>query len=250
MRIELQKVTVERGGRRILDGVDAVFESGRLTLVLGRSGAGLTTLLKTAAGLIEPNAGRVLHDGRALADLDARERRALQIRTGFVFQDAALWANSSLLANLDLPLQAKFPDLGPAARRERIDSALNSCGFAADLNQRPAMLSLGQRKVVSFLRAVVPDPEALFLDDPTGWLDPHWRRALLRIVAERRRRGTTLVLAGHGVRQDEAPADRMVVLHRGRVLAAGGRDEVLAAADPQVAAIVHGRDLTTERTDD
>lgn len=250
MRIELQKVTVERAGRRILDGVDAVFEPGLLTMVLGRSGAGLTTLLKTAAGLIEPGGGRVLYDGRALADLDARERRVLQTRTGFVFQDAALWANSSLLANLDLPLQAKFPDLGPAARRDRIDSVLNSCGFAADLNLRPAMLSLGQRKVVSFLRAVVPDPEALFLDEPTGSLDRHWRRALLRIVAERRRQGTTLAVAGHDVRLAEAPADRLVVLDRGRVLAAGDRDEVLAAVDPQVAAIVHDRAEATERTDD
>lgn len=250
MRIELQKVTVERGGRRILDGVDAVFEPGRLTVILGRSGAGLTTLLKTAAGLIEPGGGRVLYDGRALADLDARARRTLQTRTGFVFQDAALWANSSLLANLDLPLQAKFPGLGPAARRERIDSALNSFGFAADLKDRPATLSLGQQKVVSFLRALVPDPEALFLDEPTASLDQHWRGTLLRVLDERRRQGATLAAAGHDARLTGTMADRLVVLHEGRVLAAGTRDEVLAAADPLVGAIVNDRIEATGRPED
>lgn len=248
MRIELHGVTVERGGRRILDGVDAVFEPGRTAAVLGCAGAGLTTLLKTAAGLIVPSGGRVIHDGRTLADLDARERRTLQTRTGFVFQDAALWANSSLLANLDLPLQAKYPDLGPAARRERIDSVLNSCGFAADLNLRPAALPLGLQKVVSCLRALVADPEVLFLDEPTASLDREWRRTLARILDERRRRGTALILAGHDAGPITATADQLVVLHRGRVLAAGPRDEVLAAADPQVAAIVHDRDQTTERT--
>lgn len=247
MRIELQDVTVERGGRRVLDGVDAVLDPGRFTVIMGHSGAGLSTLLKAAAGLIEPGGGRVVYDGRSLADLDGRERRALQTRTGFVFQDAALWANSTLLANLDLPLQAKHPDLGPAARWERIDSVLNSCGFAADLMGRPAMLSLGRQKVLSFLRALVPDPEALFLDEPTASLDQHGCSTLVRILDERRRQGRTLAAVTHDVRLAEAMADDLVILHEGRVLAAGPRDDVLAAADPQVRAIVHDRFETAGR---
>ena len=241
MLIELQGVTLERGGRRILDGVDAVFEPGRMTMVLGRSGAGLSALLKTAAGLIEPSGGRVVYDGRALADMDDRERRSLQSRTGFAFQDAALWANSSLLANLDLPLQAKFPDLDPAARRDRIDFALNSCGFAADLMGRPALLSSGQQKVVSFLRALIPDPEALFLDEPTASQDQSWRSTLIRILVEQRRQGVTLAAVSHDARLIGALADHLVVLHEGRVLAAGPRDDVLAMTDPRVMEIVHDR---------
>jgi ABC-type multidrug transport system ATPase subunit len=241
VRIELQGVTVERRGRAILHEVDATLEPGRLTVILGRSGAGLSTLLKTAAGLIPPTAGRILYDGRALATLDGRSRQALQTRTGFMFQDAALWANTSLAANLDLPLQAKFPGLDPAERRRRIDSALNSCGFVADLERRPAMLSHGQQKVVSFLRALIPGPEALFLDEPMASMDQRWRRILIRILGEQREQGVTLAAVSHDAELTRVLADRLLVLHEGRVLASGSPDEVRAVSDPLVGEILRDR---------
>ncbi|MEZ4388085.1 MAG: ATP-binding cassette domain-containing protein [Candidatus Krumholzibacteriia bacterium] len=241
MRIELQNVSVERRGRRILDRVDAVFAPGQMTVVLGRSGAGLSTLLKTAAGLVQPTGGQVLYDGQALANLDHRRRQALQTRTGFMFQDAALWANSSLLVNLDLPLQAKFPGLGPAERRVRIDTALNSCGFAADLRLRPAMLSHGQQTMVSFLRAIAPGPEALFLDEPMAAMDQRWRGILIRVLGELRAQGAAVVAVSHDAELARVLADRLVILADGRVLADGAPEAVRESSDPAVREILHDR---------
>jgi len=209
MRIELQAVSVERQGQWILREIDLTLEPGRLTVILGRGGAGLSTLLKTAAGLVQPSRGRVLYDSQALDSLDLRQVLALQSRTGFMFQDAALWANSDLATNLDLPLQSRFPDLDADARRRLVDMALNSCGFAADLTLRPAMLSLGQQKVVSFLRAVTPGPEALFLDEPMASMDHRWRGMLARTLDDLRTQQVTLATVCHDTELIESVADQL-----------------------------------------
>jgi len=245
VRIELQQLTVERQGRVILDAVDLVFPAGSTTVVMGHSGAGLSSLLKVAAGLIAPERGRVLQGGCDLASLAGQELQRQQTRTGFVFQDAALWANTNLLTNLDLPLQARNPDLDAVDRRQRIDSVLNSTGFRADLKQRPATLSLGQQKVVSFLRAVIPEPEALFLDEAMASLDRHWRQEMLRVLGELRERQVTLVAASHDGELARTLADRLVVLHAGRVLAAGTVAEVQSVPDPLIREIVHGASVAS-----
>lgn len=194
MRIELRNVTVELGGRPVLRDVGLDLTPGTLTAAVGRSGCGTSVLLKTAAGLAAPTRGAVLYDGRDHATLDEGERPRLQTRTGFMFQDAALWANMSLAANLDLPLQAKFPQLERDARRRLVDEALARTGFDRDLTRRPVELPLGEQKFVSFLRAVIPGPEALFLDEPLAGLDSRWAEVLLAWLAELRADGTTLLV--------------------------------------------------------
>lgn len=219
MRVELQQVWVELGGRTILRGIDLQLEPGAVTVIGGRSGAGLSTLLKTAAGLLTPQSGRVVYDGQDLAGLDARARQRLQTRTGFMFQDAALWANQTLSANLELPLRAKDPDQPAAARQRRIEAALAACGWTAALDQRPVQLSLGEQKMLAFLRAVVPGPEVLFLDEPLAALDGRWRQRLLGQLAELRTRGVTVAV----VSQDPDPlspvVDSLLDLDGGRVRA-------------------------------
>lgn len=199
MRIELDKVGVKLGGRSVLEDVCLDLVPGTLTVISGGSGCGTSVLLKTAAGLISPTRGAVLYDGRNYASLDEGERPRLQTRTGFMFQDAALWANMSLAANLDLPLQAKFPQLNRGARRRLVAEVLAGFGCELDLSLRPVELPLGEQKFVSFLRAVIPGPEALFLDEPLAGLDSRWAEILLTRLAELRTAGTTMVVGSHNV---------------------------------------------------
>ncbi|MFH1843243.1 MAG: ATP-binding cassette domain-containing protein [bacterium] len=241
MQIELQNVTVELGGDPVLREIDLVLPAGQATVIRGGSGCGKTVLLKTAAGLIPPTRGRVLYDGQDLAALTDRENRRLQTRTGFGFQDAALWANMNLAANLDLPLQAKYPDLDAVARRRRIDDILESFGLSEDLMIRPVALSEGQQKVFSFLRALIPGPEALFLDKPTTGLDGRWINLVLHKLHELRDRGVTLVTVSNNPEVTADLADQLVIVRRGRVLAAGPREEILASSRPEIQEILHDR---------
>ena len=220
MRVELQDVGVELGGRTLVRGADLVCEPGRLTVIVGHSGTGLTTLLKVAAGLHAPTRGRVVHDGDDLGALAGDARRRQQARTGFVFQDAALWANQSLRANLELPLQATDPRLPENARRERIDAALAACSWSPLLAARPVTLSRGEQQLLGYLRAVLPRPDALFLDEPFALLDHHWRDCLVADLARQRDRGVTLLMTCRDRDRAHALGDVVVELTGGGLRAA------------------------------
>lgn len=217
MRIELQHVEVISGGRAVLRGVDLALPAGSSTLVAGRVGAGLSTLLKVAAGLTPPSRGRVLQDGHDLAELTAGQRRRHQTRSGFVFQDDALWANQSVGANLALPLQAKHPDWTADRRQQRIAECVRSLGLRVDLDTRPAALPLGERRLVGFLRAVIPGPELLLVDEPLLALDGPWQDAVCAELAAQRARGVTLLMAARDPGRLAALADREMVLAEGRL---------------------------------
>jgi len=207
MRIELRQVSVRYGERTVLEGIDLDLAPGSLAAVVGPTGAGLTTLLKVAAGLVRPTVGAVLHDGQDLADLDEVARRRHQTRTGFMFQDAALWANQTLGANLELPLLARNPAMSAGDRLQRIASALADCGWTAPLDLRPVHLARGEQLMLSFLRAVIPGPDALFLDEPLAGLDGRWRGVLSRRLQQERERGATVLLSSQdpGAVADLAP---------------------------------------------
>jgi phospholipid/cholesterol/gamma-HCH transport system ATP-binding protein len=174
-------------------------------------------LLKTAAGLIPPSAGRVLYDGVDYVTLPEQDRARLQTRTGFQFQDAALWANLPVAANLDLPLQAKFPRLDRRARNRRLAAAIEEFGVPLDPTRRPVDFSLGEQKLISFLRAVIPGPEALFLDEPLAWLDHGLADLIREQIAALRDRGVAIILGSHDPHLLEDLADSLIVLEDGRL---------------------------------
>ena len=219
MRVELQQVSVRHGDRPVLRGIDLVLPSGSVTAVVGPSGAGLTTLLKVAVGLLAPDGGRVLHDGEDLATLAAEAGRRHQTRSGFMFQDAALWANQTLRANLELPLLASDPGLSAAARQERIDTLLAGCGWTIPLDRRPVDLSRGERKMMSFLRAVVAGPDLLCLDEPLAALDDRWREILVARVEQENARGATVLLTAQDRGEVVTLAPRAVTLRAGEAVA-------------------------------
>ncbi len=218
MRVELQQVSVRHGEREVLGGIDLVLPSGSVTAVVGPSGAGLTTLLKVAVGLLAPDGGRVLHDGQDLAALAGEAGRRHQTRSGFMFQDAALWANQTLRANLELPLLASDPALTAVARQERIAGLLAGCGWSVPLDRRPVDLSRGERLVMSFLRAVVAGPDLLCLDEPFAALDDHWRAVLVARVEQENARGATVLLTGQDAGAVAGLTSRAVALEAGEVV--------------------------------
>ena len=246
MRIELRNVDVDLGGQPILRDINLGFEPGQITAVVGRSGCGLSVFLKTAAGLIPPSKGCVLYDDRDLDSLDESEKARLQARTGFMFQDAALWSNMSLASNLDLPLQTKFPDLDEFGRRQRVTDAFEEFGISLDLNQRPVELSQGEQKFMSFLRAVLPEPEAMFLDTPIALLDGSWVEIIMRKLAEMRAAGVVIVLGSHSSHLPVGLADSVVILKQGSVLAADHVQEICKTSDPEIRQILDGMSECSE----
>jgi phospholipid/cholesterol/gamma-HCH transport system ATP-binding protein len=205
---------------------------------MGPAGCGKSTLMKVAAGICVPDSGEVLLEGRPLARLGDARLREWRRSSGFMFQDAALWANKTIFENLALPLQFHYPSLPAAEVRERVRAALARGGLESSLEQRPAQLSMGEAKIASFLRSVILEPELLFLDEPTTSIDHAAQEKMLAMIREMKQRGCTIISVTHDAHLASMLASDLVVLKQGRVLAAGDLSSVRRSRDREVTEIL------------
>ena len=236
--ISLVDVRLTLGDYEALRGVNVAFAEGRSTVIMGPSGCGKSTLLKVAAGLIPPDSGKVLLRGQDIFLLSERGIRELRKSNGFVFQDGALWENKTLFENLALPLEVHFPALSHTDVTKRVARALERVGLEESAGQRPAALSGGERKIASFLRALITEPTLVFLDEPTLSIDFSMTERITRMIHDLKARGSTIIAVTHDPQLTATLADRLVVMDAGKVLVTGEFDEVKRTHDVRVRAIL------------
>ncbi|MBM6998969.1 energy-coupling factor transporter ATPase [bacterium] len=226
--IELRDVSFTYDGERdALSHVSLTVERGAHVVVLGRNGSGKSTLARCVNGLVVPDEGRVLVDGRDTADPDD----LLEIRrhTGMVFQNPDDQMVASVVAD-DVafgPENLGVPQPGIAAL---VDEALRRVGMTAFAQADPAELSGGQRQRVAVAGALAMRPDILLLDEPASMLDPAGRADLARIVAGLHADGITVLHVTH-LMEDALAADRVVVMDRGTIAMEGAPDQVFARGD-------------------
>ncbi len=229
--ISLEDVTVHLGGRDVLRQVTLSLPAGRSTVIMGRSGSGKSTLLKTAAGLIPPDSGRVFFEGKDMSLLSEGGMRELRKRSGFVFQDGALWENKTLMENLALPLQVHFPELHEAEVQRRVVRALERVELEESAELRPVALSGGEKKIASFLRALITEPAVLFMDEPTLSIDHTMEERVTRMIADAKARGCAIIAVTHDPRLTSTLADQLVIMDAGTVRETGDFDTVKRSRD-------------------
>ena len=222
--LEVQGLSKSYGPLKALDEVSLVVRGGEFVGLLGPNGAGKTTLFQILSGLFVADAGSVDvlgHDIRYSAT-------AALAGIGVVFQQPTLDLDLSVHANLRF--SARLHGMPSARRRERIATELERLGLAERADAPARTLSGGNRRRVELARALVHEPSVLLMDEPTVGLDPASRRQLLDYVLElRRERAVGVLWATHLVDEVEC-ADRVAILHHGRVLDAGPPEEVVARA--------------------
>lgn len=218
----------------MLRGVSLTFPEGRSTVIMGPSGCGKSTLLKVAAGLIPPDGGSVFYKGEDMYWMSERRIREMRKTNGFAFQDAALWENKTILENLALPLQVHCPELSRAEIERRVVKTLERGDLVDSITLRPAQLSGGERKLISFLRAMILEPSLIFLDTPTGTIDPVMAERITAIIREVKSKGCSIIAVTHDRRIASTLADRLVVLSGGILLAEGEFDTVKNSTSPRV----------------
>jgi ABC-type transporter Mla maintaining outer membrane lipid asymmetry ATPase subunit MlaF len=236
--INLKDVTVRLGGRDILKGINISFLPGRSTVIMGPSGSGKSTLLKTAAGLIPPDSGKVLFQGKDMLQLSETGMLGVRRTSGFIFQDGALWENKTLMENLALPLQVHFPELRHAEIERRVVRALERGGLVESASLRPAGLSGGEKKIASILRALIIEPAILFMDEPTLSIDHTMEGKVSQMIADAKARGCVIIAVTHDPRLTSTLADQLVVLDAGTVREAGDFDLVKRSRDPRTREII------------
>ncbi|MFP5255833.1 MAG: ATP-binding cassette domain-containing protein [Acidimicrobiia bacterium] len=218
--VEADSVSVQRGGRRILAGVDLWIPAGQLVVLAGPSGAGKTTLLEVLAGLRTPSAGAVAHRGRSVGTAPDR--------VGFVPQDDLVHRELPLEASL-LHAAGLLVDEPRSARQARVERVMRELDLLRSRSVAVGELSGGQRKRASVAVELLGEPEVLFLDEPTSGLDPataaEVRTALRRLV----HRNVTVVLTSHHLSDLEA-ADRLVLLSPAGEIAYDGAPQLATRA--------------------
>ncbi len=202
--------------RVVFAGLDAEIERGRVTVLLGRSGTGKSTLLNLVSGIDLPDAGEVLVDGRSLTALGERERTLYRRRhIGFVFQFFNLVQTLTVRENLRLPLELN--GVRGAQAESAVTARLEQVGLADRGESFPDQLSGGEQQRVAIARALVHDPLLLLADEPTGNLDGETGGGVLELLARLvHGTGRTLVMVTHSS-EAEAYADRCLVLVDGRL---------------------------------
>jgi len=226
-----------REARPLSDRVLRV-EPGTCVHLFGSAGSGKSSLLKVAAGIVPPERGEVLVEGRSLADLSRSEEAAFRRRCGFVFQDAALWSNMSLRDNIAFPLRVHEPGLPRAEVEAAVRRAAEAVGFEKGLEARPSDISVGQHHLIGLARALVLDPDLLFLDEPLASLDETEGLRVIDLVAESRRRGRTILTASGSNELAFRVADGIGVIRAGRMEAWGSYEEARLWKDGALRAVM------------
>jgi D-methionine transport system ATP-binding protein len=223
--IQLQGITQAYGAHEALRGIDLDVAPGEIFGIIGRSGAGKSSLVRTINLLNRPKAGKVIVGGRDLTTPAgaAAARRAREI--GLIFQHFNLLSSRTVAQNVALPLE--LAGVAPAEIRQRVDELLDLVGLADMRDRYPAQISGGQKQRVGIARALANRPKVLLSDEATSALDPETTRSILGLLKQINREfGLTIVLITHQMQVIKQIADRVAVIDAGRIVEQGPVIEV------------------------
>jgi lipooligosaccharide transport system ATP-binding protein len=237
MTLAAQGLRKRYGATEVLAGVDLKVAAGECFGLLGPNGAGKTTTLKLCLGLIEPDAGSI----RLLQHEVPREARIARQRVGVVPQFDNLDPDFTVTENL--VVYGRYFGLNDRDIRARIPELLEFAGLGGRADARIQALSGGMKRRLTLARALVNDPQLIFMDEPTTGLDPQARHLIWERLRQLRQQGKTLVLTTHFMEEAERLCSRIAIMDRGRIIAEGPPRALIAGhIEPQVVE-VHGNGL-------
>ena len=228
------------GTHRVLDSVSLEIAKGESLVIIGRSGGGKSVILKHIIGLLKPDDGEVLIDGRDIRNMNERELLHVRRKFGMLFQSAALFDSMTVEENVGFVLRREGR-LTKGELETRVSSALEMVDLGGTQKKKPSELSGGMRKRVGLARAIIYEPEILLYDEPTTGLDPVVSDSIDKLIVRiRERLKVTTVVVTHDMRSVRTVGQRVVMLHRGRIHAAGTPKQIFESGDPVVSRFVNG----------
>ncbi|MEO1251056.1 MAG: ATP-binding cassette domain-containing protein [Pseudomonadota bacterium] len=241
-KIEVRGLKKSFGSNHVLRGIDIEVKKGHSLVIIGGSGSGKSVLLKSILGIVRPDAGAVMIDGRNVAKHTAADRRFVVNRSGMLFQGAALFDSLKVWENVAFRLLYANRKSRDRARKKALE-CLAQVGLTPDVGElRPSELSGGMQKRVSLARAIASDPEIIFFDEPTTGLDPILADVINNLIVERTRAiGATTISITHDMASARKIADEVAMLYQGQIIWRGSPEELEDSGNPMVDQFVHGR---------
>jgi phospholipid/cholesterol/gamma-HCH transport system ATP-binding protein len=227
--IRAEQVFKTFNDQEVLKGIDFTFKSGCNNLIIGRSGAGKTVLLKILVGLQTPTFGSVWYDKVNFSALDKAGMRAIRMKIGMLFQGSALFDSMTVEENIRFPLDM-FTHMSLREKVERVNYCLERVNLAGNNRKYPSELSGGMQKRVGIARAIVLNPQYLFCDEPNSGLDPKTAILIDELISGiTEERNITTIINTHDMNSVMEIGDNICFLHEGRLEWRGTKDEVLSS---------------------
>ena len=240
--IELKNVTKKFGTKVVLNHISLSIEKGKTTVVIGPSGCGKTVLIKHMIVLLRPSDGEVYYEKERIDDLNEIELNKVRTHYGFLFQGGALFDSLSVRDNILFPLKQHHKITDWEKAEELVKDKLAMVGLDGYQKYYPMNLSGGQRKRVALARAIALNPEVILYDEPTTGLDPIRSDVINELILKLQRElSVTSVVVTHDMKSAYKVADRIIMLHNGKVIADGDAEHIRNHPHPTVQQFINGQ---------
>lgn len=241
--ISLRQLNITFGTHTVLDNIDLDVYKGETLAVLGPSGTGKSTVLRSMIGLLEPNGGQIFIQGEDVSGLDEDGWNRLRMKMGMVFQYSALFDFLTVGENVAFGLR-QHTDKSNEEIQGIVTQMLDLVGLPGTQNLYPAELSGGMKKRVGLARAIAVNPEIVLYDEPTAGLDPIMSRNISRLIKKTQEQlHVTSMLVTHDMQSAFYAADRVAMLYEGHIVAIGTAEEMKNSTNPIVKAFIEGREI-------
>ncbi|MFD1187975.1 ABC transporter ATP-binding protein [Pontibacter rugosus] len=225
--IEIHNIHKSFDGKKVLDGVSGVFETGKTNLLLGASGTGKSVLLKCIVGLIKPDLGSVTFDGTYFTNNKLDIRQEIRRKIGMLFQGSALFDSMTVEENVEFPLRM-LTEMNREERLDRVNFCLKRVGLENANKKMPSEISGGMMKRVGIARAIAPHCTYLFCDEPNSGLDPLTAIKIDALIAEiTEEYDITTIIVTHDMNSVIEIGDKIMFLYQGQKLWEGSNDEIM-----------------------
>ncbi|MCK4426335.1 MAG: ATP-binding cassette domain-containing protein, partial [Deltaproteobacteria bacterium] len=215
--IELKNVTKRFGEKTVLDRANLTIFEGDITTIIGKSGEGKSVLLKHIIGLLRPDEGEILFNGKQLKGMTRKERKSFKQQISYMFQNNALFDSLTVFENIALPLREKTK-LDEDAIRIKVMAQIDRMELSEVTDKYPSQISGGMEKRVALARALVSEPKIILFDEPTAGLDPLRKNVVLSMIAHHQKKiRFTAILVSHDIPDVLFISNRVAIIDDGRI---------------------------------
>ncbi len=247
--IEVKNVTKSFDDKTVLFDINATFQTGKTNLIIGQSGSGKTVLMKSLVGLLRPEKGQILFDGRNTLDMSPEQMKELRKEIGMLFQGSALFDSETVLGNVMFPL-VMFTDMSRGEIRDRAMFCLERVNLQGAENKYPSEISGGMQKRAAIARAIALNPKYLFCDEPNSGLDPKTSIVIDELLSDiTHEYNITTVINTHDMNSVLGIGENIIFIYKGHREWVGNMKEIFATTSEALNDFVFATDLFQEVKD-
>lgn len=247
--IEVKNISKSFGDKQVLKDVSAKMLPGKTNLIIGSSGSGKTVFIKCMIGLIKPDQGEVLYDGKSLMHMEEAELKELRQQVGMLFQGGALFDSMSVERNIRFPLDM-LTKMSLADKRNRVNEVLARVNMEGVNKKYPSEISGGMQKRVALARAIVMNPKYLFCDEPNSGLDPQTSLVIDELIRDiTKEYNITTVINTHDMNSVMESGDNILYLHKGSKKWQGSSKDIILSDDEDLNNFIFASDFLRKAKD-